>query len=896
MIAPAPGVCPRARLSRRGGFALLITLTLLAFLVLLLVSLASLTRVETQVAGNTRQLAQARQNALMALNIALGQLQKFTGPDQRTTVRADMNSAWANPAAVTVNGRWVGAYGNGVPVDTTYGLKPSQIPADIIAGSDAKGSQAKLLNWLVSGNEGTAFDPAPSAASAANVGAGGHIVTAPASFAYTPSSTINLATANASPEAADSQVLLVGAGSASAQGDYVAAPLVPINAAAGTVPGMTTAEPIGRYAWWVGDEGAKARVNLPMATAAQAPAAFVSAQRAAIELVDGKNAAGGTTATDLVGTAAYDPALATLSNLVSPTQLSMLTPAAAATLPSALRLRFHDLTAASSSVMSDTYAGGLRKDLSAVLATGAASPADSTHLFPPDNDEVTDSFGVPTWGMLRSFARTTSPAGGLDPQLPDATHIGVSPVLTYAALGLQYAAPAGDAEGNPLRLALFPLVVLWNPYTTTLKSARYEFGFTRLYGGVAQLQVAKPGTASTWTVKETVDLNRAGAPITGGKVNTDGSANEDSVAVGTRTGTADSYFRFVITTPEAGIPPGASLIFTLMGSESGRDYSAPSNGGPKNELTHGLNVGGHVLLNNGTVIGPGESGADFRVGVYGVKGANRTLFSPAPAGSNMSGGEACAYIGEVVSTSPVLAASPGYMPDSDNTQKWYHSVGRTHPARDANNLVNGQIAILQGPAPITGVTQPTSVISIAKKFSATNARWIAQNNPRALIATRTYIDADTPSYEAGGGVETPWQSFTSDSTDKRASAGLALDATTDVTDVTLFEFRPASQPLISLGQLQHANLSLLNSYPAYPLGNSLADYHFPGQREQVRRTFATSTLITSFYDMSWLLNRMLWDRYFVSTVPHAGTGASTDSDTTPIPATLPNPRMVRCGT
>ncbi|MET0263386.1 MAG: hypothetical protein ABW223_10845, partial [Rariglobus sp.] len=71
--------------SRRRGFALLITITLLAFLVLLLVSLASLTRVETQVAGNNQSLAQARQNALMALNIAIGQLQKHTGPDQRVT-------------------------------------------------------------------------------------------------------------------------------------------------------------------------------------------------------------------------------------------------------------------------------------------------------------------------------------------------------------------------------------------------------------------------------------------------------------------------------------------------------------------------------------------------------------------------------------------------------------------------------------------------------------------------------------------------------------------------------------------------------------------------------------------------------------------------------------------
>src|SRR4051812_10807586 len=80
------------------GFALLITITLLAFLVLLLVSLAALTRVETQVAANDQQLAQARQNALMALSIAIGQLQKAGGPDQRVTATADLATSDATAA------------------------------------------------------------------------------------------------------------------------------------------------------------------------------------------------------------------------------------------------------------------------------------------------------------------------------------------------------------------------------------------------------------------------------------------------------------------------------------------------------------------------------------------------------------------------------------------------------------------------------------------------------------------------------------------------------------------------------------------------------------------------------------------------------------------------------
>ena len=65
----------------RGGFALLITITLLAFLVVLLVGLAAYTRIETAVASNTQRQTQARQNALLGLDVALGQLQKYAGQD-----------------------------------------------------------------------------------------------------------------------------------------------------------------------------------------------------------------------------------------------------------------------------------------------------------------------------------------------------------------------------------------------------------------------------------------------------------------------------------------------------------------------------------------------------------------------------------------------------------------------------------------------------------------------------------------------------------------------------------------------------------------------------------------------------------------------------------------------
>ena len=67
------------------GFALVLTLALLSFLLLLVATLATSLRIETQSAFNQTQWNNARQNALMGLNIALGQLQELAGPDQRVT-------------------------------------------------------------------------------------------------------------------------------------------------------------------------------------------------------------------------------------------------------------------------------------------------------------------------------------------------------------------------------------------------------------------------------------------------------------------------------------------------------------------------------------------------------------------------------------------------------------------------------------------------------------------------------------------------------------------------------------------------------------------------------------------------------------------------------------------
>lgn len=68
----------------------MLTIALLAFVVLAVVSLTVVSRISAQTAAQAVHATQARQNALLALDRAVGQLQKLAGPDQRTTATSDL--------------------------------------------------------------------------------------------------------------------------------------------------------------------------------------------------------------------------------------------------------------------------------------------------------------------------------------------------------------------------------------------------------------------------------------------------------------------------------------------------------------------------------------------------------------------------------------------------------------------------------------------------------------------------------------------------------------------------------------------------------------------------------------------------------------------------------------
>ncbi|MEY3392891.1 MAG: hypothetical protein RLZZ322_1740, partial [Verrucomicrobiota bacterium] len=71
----------------------MLSLTIMAAMVLMVIVLASFLQVESRLAQSHAGQIRARFNALASARIAIGQLQATMGPDQRVSMRADMFSA-----------------------------------------------------------------------------------------------------------------------------------------------------------------------------------------------------------------------------------------------------------------------------------------------------------------------------------------------------------------------------------------------------------------------------------------------------------------------------------------------------------------------------------------------------------------------------------------------------------------------------------------------------------------------------------------------------------------------------------------------------------------------------------------------------------------------------------
>ena len=470
-MSPAPGISTVRLLcspdeGRRQGFAVVIALTLMSFVLLLILSLSTFVRVAHQQTENTKAMALAQNNAILGLQMAIGTLQFYAGPDQRITARSDIaGSDVPNPY-------WTGVWNSAKPDPDADDPETSLDPSSPLA-------------WLISANR---EDPRAI-----------HPLTE------------DLENTEMHPD----YVWLLGPDNVNDR-PGVRLPREPIPAGDGGNA--------GHFAWWVADEGVKAKLNIDDALAVADPREEDDVRA---NLGRFKNAR-------RVGVPFLDPDLLGFINLGEPATRSKLgrlqlkeeLPFLDASIDSnVIRALSPHFTLHSHGVLSDSINGGLRKDLTRGLdfQNFPGSPLLGQPIFEIEIQTGSLSGNLeegPYWDVLASYFQhfrdvdRTDPTRPVSPVVPprnlegdavfpegesytglkdsdDAiTTSAVHPVVSRAGLkavlrlepeGIPYTianpyASDGTLEVQDYRpvVHLYPYFTLWNPTDITIEAQRYR--------------------------------------------------------------------------------------------------------------------------------------------------------------------------------------------------------------------------------------------------------------------------------------------------------------------------------------------------------------------------------------------------------------------------------------
>ena len=407
----------------------MLSLTIMAAMVMMVIVLASFLQVESRLAQSNAGFLRARFNALASARIAVAQLQVMAGPDQRVTMRADMfapdvvnpppsnvpTTALANPNKPTQfvhhqRRYWTGIWATGGvdsskprdwnvadPHDTRLFLGWLTSPLAVASGNQELADPNSLTFYLANR---THFDASTGKVAGGASSEGQTLINLLNGTGALPAQ---------NPITTPNYVRLVGGSPAGTGGQVAGSVQWPATATtpflqefygAVDLPSMPMPGPTmvsgalgarGRYAFWIGDEGIKAKVNLPDANA-PFPAATVTdwdkgfagsaAQRSAIESVTPSlNAAAAALlpgsfsanfqawrANDVLNAGSWNllqlPQARTRGDLTAWASRQGGGFAAGDTMATATRLLWHEITPLSFSVLSDTLNGGVKTDLS----------------------------------------------------------------------------------------------------------------------------------------------------------------------------------------------------------------------------------------------------------------------------------------------------------------------------------------------------------------------------------------------------------------------------------------------------------------------------------------------------------------------------------------------------
>lgn len=461
----------------------------MAFIVLLLLSLTTLVRVEARSAAQSLDQLAARQNALLGLQIALGELQKHAGPDQRvsapaSTVFPEKNviqgngqlfdmyrqeagtaprktyltpaerqrwqeslSDWWNTGRR--NPHWIGIYDSSLRIDSsesplnaeTYESDPDTHFGFFDYNQDPR--------WLISGNEGR--DPSDPTYFRPDVDIAAQIDGVPRIEK----------TAELMRPATGSNPTVDGIQRS------VSVPKVPITSEAEALQDQ-------HFAYWVSDENTKADVSVrepkdlaesTTPSAKKYRSRLTTPQKTGLSLFPGFK------------TVNWDED--SLLRLISKNQVPLVdpNPSSGSDLATLAETAFHHYTVGSTSLLTDTALGGLKQDLSAYLLRASGHSGDDFVI--DQNRYRNDDFrfgtvnngfpsstaSIPRWGDIKSWHDDEADSSS-DSVPPSPSR---APVLSNYRVFF-----AITREGANLQMHFLPFVVLWNPYDTALSNATYR--------------------------------------------------------------------------------------------------------------------------------------------------------------------------------------------------------------------------------------------------------------------------------------------------------------------------------------------------------------------------------------------------------------------------------------
>lgn len=449
---------------KRSGFALVVTLSLMILLTVIAVGLLGLSSISMRASSQGEASHMARSNARMALMLAIGELQKQAGLDTRVTARADILDA-KNPLIVGV---WKSWEGTDHEPSGLYAGRP------VSPGNYPTAKDGRFLRWLVSGD--------------------------PAALVTSGSVPVTAKTATS--------VALVGEHSVDAAALTAQIHLEPVTV------GLKNQK--GGFAWWVTGENQKARLPKPPDPALASQVDWASALKsdATVDPLP--------YGLDRVFT---DPAIALRA--IDLKQADLINAGSSPATSTTSVKYFHDLSAVSVGLLTNTATGGWRKDLSlftenySSLGTSGLplfrlTPASDTSCSIPNgqvaNYRASQSIFYPwsayrgaasdrtiyqhgavaSWENLKDYAllyQNGSPfslaARSVRNDSADATvcynflhKVRILPVIARVQWVFSHSAgpPATPPAGSPAnppgsltpRLLVTPVITLWNPYNVRI--------------------------------------------------------------------------------------------------------------------------------------------------------------------------------------------------------------------------------------------------------------------------------------------------------------------------------------------------------------------------------------------------------------------------------------------